>query len=277
MCRQAAWATAILSWVLCGLLVVYGACLVIMAFVPHPPPILDLEPELDIEVPVNAQTRHVTRLSISGARSRVNSGAANSPYSTELLLGDPVNSPIYDVRQEMRQQQGLQPIGPIGSRYHPNYLPAIMPVSDPNVPYWPSRRGSADEGRPSQPLDLYADTISRTWTASSIYTIGEQTSSDLFPGVRSETLSPPPPPAQPKPTRRSPTQRTRHSMSTLSVYSTSGEWVEIPPPVPSLATHRTASESQSTVRSMASASASDLGRWKQLVLDAAAGRRSESY
>jgi len=80
-CRQILFYTAIVSWVLCGLLVIYAACLAIMVCIPRPPPILGLDPELDAEVPVNAQARHIIHSSIDSHTGLVEPNAGKQPYA----------------------------------------------------------------------------------------------------------------------------------------------------------------------------------------------------
>jgi len=260
MCKRVAFYTAIVSWALCGLLVIYGACLAIMACIPHPPPILD-DPELDAQVPVNAQA--VTYMSIDSQVNLIDPDKETQPYSARPLPGTRIG-------QQMQEQRGVQRGAPFISRYPLNASPTSMQGRDGNAPYWPAadsrRMRSLDQNRPFPPSSPNADPIPRAWTQTpGSYSTGPKSSSAVnFPsGGRSGTLPPPPQfnPAQ---------QRTRSSSLSTSVYSfASGESIDLPPPVPSIGVNRTTPHPQQ----IQSTGGDD---WKKLVLDAAVGRREES-
>lgn len=265
-CRQISSYTAIASWVLCGLLVVYAACLAIMACVPRPPPIEGLEPELDAEVPVNMQARSVARLSIDSHTRLVNSDAEKQLYSARPL-------PDTHIRQQMQREAQQS----AWSQYRSNASPPNMMGRDENVLYRPAgvsrRMRSLDESRPLPPSGSYADPIPRAWTQTpdSMYSISTSSSSSVVfaSGPRSATL---PPPAQFNPAQRPGARRTRSSSLSNSVHSlTSRESMELPPPpVPSMGVRRM-TPGQQSIRSLASSDSSGTGHWRQLVLDAAAG------
>jgi len=258
-CKRVAFYTAIVSWALCGLLVIYGACLAIMACIPQPPPILD-DPELDTQVPVNAQA--VTHMSIDSQVNLIDPGEETWPYSARPLPGT-------RVRQQM-QQQGVQRGAPFISRYPLNSSPTSVQGRDGNAPHWPAadsrRMRSLDQSRRLPSSGPNADPIPRAWTQTpGPYPTSPRSSSAVnFPsGGRSATLPPPPPLPQFNPAQR----RTRSSSLSASVYSFgSGESIDFPPPVPSIGV-------TSHHRQIQSMGGDD---WKKLVLDAAAGRRQES-
>jgi len=281
MCRQVASATAIVAWVLCGLLVVYGACLAIMCCIPQPPP-LDLEPELDMQVPVNSQARHVTHLSINSNTRLINPDLEKQIGSAHPLLSSR-NGSSGSVEESMRigrpmpLQRGVQQSASYGSEYPLNVSPTAMRGSDEDLLFWPAgesrRMRSLDESRHYPPSYTSTDPTPRPLALrpGSIYSAGSPASPapvGFVNGARSATLPPPPLPAQSN-AQKAMSRRTRSSSMTNSVYSVaSGDSEEFIPPVPSLGAYRT-SPGPRFVRPRA-----DSGPWQQLVLDAAAGRRS---
>lgn len=235
-CKQISSYTAIVSWALCGLLVVYGACLTIMAFVPRPPPIENLDPELDAEVPVNAQARRVTHMFINGHHS---SNPEKQPYPSQPLLESHNSAAFADearVRQQMQRQREITQ--GYGAQFRPNVLPGSIRRRDGSPPF---RRIPSldDESRPSSPSVLLAG------------------------AARSATLPPPPLPVQFTSVQRPASSRMRSSSLSNSIYSSySADSSELPPPVPPF---RQAHPMEQPIRS----ASTDSGHWKQLVLDAA--------
>lgn len=261
-CKRVTFYTAIVSWALCGLLVVYGACLAIMACIPKPPPILD-DPELDAQVPVNPQA--VTHLSIDSQVRLIDPDEEKRSFSARP-------PPDTRSRQQMQQQRGVQQGAPYNSRYPLNPSPTSRQGRDGNAPYWPAddsrRMRSLDQSRPLPPSSPYAEPIPRGWTQTPSlgYSTSPSSSAVNFAsGARSATLPPPPPPppAQFNPVQR----RARSSSLSTSVYSfASGDSLDLPPPVPSIGV-------RPQNRQIQSIGGGD--DWKQLVLNAAAGRREE--
>ncbi|KIM80734.1 hypothetical protein PILCRDRAFT_514726 [Piloderma croceum F 1598] len=276
-CRQILSYTAIVSWVLCGLLVIYAACLAIMVCIPRPPPILGLDPELDAEVPVNAQARHIVHSSIDLHTGLVEPKAGKQSYAVWP-------SPDTRTRQYIQRQRGTPqrpPSAGYGSQFRPKVSPKHLLGRDGNAVYRPMGESwsiqASDESRPSPSSGLYTEPIprARTQTLSSVYSVDTASSSVVFSGARSTTLPPPPPPAQFNPAQRPVAQITRPRSLSSSVYSaTTGESMELPPPVPSIGVRQIAPGQQS-IRS-GKISDLDLGQWKRLVRDAAAGRRESS-
>jgi hypothetical protein len=277
MCRQISFYTAIVSWVLCGLLVIYAACLAIMVCIPRPPPILGPDPELDAEVPVNAQARHIVHSSIDSHTRLVEPNAGKQSYAVWP-------SPDTRTRQYIQRQRGTPqrpPFAGYGPQFRPNVSPNNLLGRDGNAVYRPAGESwgirTSDESRPSPPSSPYTEPIpqARTQTPSSVYSVGSASSSVVFSNARSTTLPPSPPSAQFNPTQRPVAQITRPRSLSSSVHSvTTGESMEFPPPVPAIGVRQIAPGQQS-IRS-GKLSELDLGQWKRLVLDAAAGRRESS-
>ena len=319
MCRQVASATAIVSWMLCGLLVVYGACLAIMTCVPQPPPPFDLEPELDTRVPVNSQTRHTPHLSNDSNTRLLNSDLEKQSGSAHPLLGSR-NGSSASVGESMRigrpmpLRRGLQPNASYSSSEYPVNAPqTAMRENDENLPFWPADESrSLDESRSYPPSYTSADATPRPLALrpGSIYSNSPSASSASvgFVNIRSSTLPPP----QQSHAQKSMSRRTRTSSISNSVYSSSSrESDDFIPPVPLLDAYRSSSPGPQLISdayrssspgpqlisdayrssspglqliSDASRTSSprpqfvrpraDSGPWQQLVLDAAAGRRS---
>ena len=215
-CRQISSYTAIVSWILCGLLVTYGACLAILACIPRPPPIQGLEPELDVEVPVNAQARHVIHSSIDSYTRLVDSDVEKQLYTAR---------PLPDTRDRQQQQKVQQgaPFTEYSTQYRPSTSSFRMLGRDENLPYRPAgesgRMRSLDESRPPPPSVPYAEPIPRAWTQTpgSMYSVSTS-SVGFVSGARSATLPQPPPLAQ-----FNPAQRIRSSSLSNSVYSVTAE------------------------------------------------------
>jgi len=109
ICKKALFSTAIVSWVLCGLLVAYAACLCIMSCVPRPPPIENLDPELDAEMPVNTQARRVAHLSINPHVRPASFDAGKQRYTAWSLAETRNPEGFVDgahIRQQVRQVHG---------------------------------------------------------------------------------------------------------------------------------------------------------------------------
>jgi hypothetical protein len=240
-----------------------------MAFVPRPPPIDNLDPELDAEVPVNAQARRVTHMSINGHPS------FNSEKQSYPQVESHKSAAFVDearIRQQMQRQREVTQ--GYGAQFRPNVFPGSVLRRDGSPPF---RRMPSldDESRSSPTLGTYADAMPRTWTqtpGSMPSTNRPSSPSVLLAGAaRSATLPPPPLPVQFTSVQRPASNRMRSSSLSNSVYSSySADSSELPPPVPSL---RQAHPMEPSIRS----ASTDSGHWKQLVMDAAAGHGQGSF
>jgi hypothetical protein len=177
MCWHISIYTAITSWVLCGLLVIYVACLAIMVCMPRPPPILD--PELDAGVPVNAQARHIVHSSIDSHTRLVEPNADKQSYAV-------LPSPDAHTRQYLQRQRGT-PLRPPSAVYKPQFRPNVLPNNllghGGNAVYRPAGESwgihASDESGPSPTSGPYTQRIprARTQTLSSVYSVGTTSSS----------------------------------------------------------------------------------------------------
>jgi len=279
-CRQISSCIAIVAWVLCGLLVTYGACLIILACTPHPLPIEGLETGLDDAVPVSPQAQRIAHYSIDSHTLLMESDRGLPPYSTRPLPAVPGLRFIEKPGQQVQQQSGVG--------YNPKYLPntpgsgsaysSTSPTSIMEVEY--GSPNYVDERRLLPPLAI-ANPIPRVLTQTPVSMYSNRTiqaPTSFASGPRATYMPAPPPVAQFNPSQRPQPRRTRSSSMSSSIYSSmSGEFRQgIPPPRPYMAARWVAPDQQS-VRSMATSSSesvsSQTSQWKQLVLDAAAGRR----
>lgn len=221
MCRQISFSAGILSWVLCGLLVTYLSCVVILVCVPHPLPIEGLESGIDDEVPVSPQSQRAPLIHDLERQSR-----AAPPLPVP---------PATRFSEKPRQQSVLS--------YIPEYHPRIESIYSPHSPtsimevdYGPPKYVEyVDERRLLPSMNPFADPVVRVPTQSpaSIYSISAPLNIANGPSV--SYLPSSPRMAQFNPAQRQQMSRSRSSSFTDSIYSVmSGETrQEIPRYMPS--------------------------------------------
>lgn len=282
-CRQISFYTAIVSWGLCGLLVTYGACLIILACVPGPPP---TETGLDDAVPVSPQAQRIAHYSIDSNTLLMKSDEEAPPYyprplpfAPPLRLADP---PRRQVQRSQRNWAGYSPNSynprtPGSGFTYSSMSPTSIIEADSQSPNY------VDERRLLPPI--VTNPVPRT--PSSLYSTRTIQARNGFAGPGTTYLpAPPPVAAQFNQAQKLPLAQphmTRSTSMSSSVYSSmSGEirdGVTRSPPMPYMAS-RWVSPEQQSVRSVATSSgeshSSQSSQWKQLVLDAAAGRRQDS-
>jgi len=261
MCRQISFYTTIVSWVLCGLLVTYGACLVIMACVPHPPPIGGSELGLDDEVPISPEAQRVTHHSMDSHMLLVNPDPTRPHYSVRPLPVVPATRFVEKPRLQV-QQSGLG--------YTPKRHPSTSGTESVRSANSPTSILEVDYGtsnfvlgrRLLPPVGAYADPVSRVLTqtpasVSSNRTIPVPIGFAKGPGAT--YLPSPPPMAQFNPAPRPQMRRIPSSSSTSSIYSVKSGEVRrgMPRPMPSMGVRRAAPAKQP-----ARSATSDSTHWK---------------
>jgi len=227
---------------------------------------------LDAKVPINAQARHIVDKSIDPHTGLVEPNAGEQSYAVW---------PSPDTHTgEYIQRQRVAPQRPPFAGYVPQFRPNVSPNNllgrDENAVYRPAGESwdTQASDKPSPSSGSYTELIlrARTRKPSSVYSVDTTSASVVFSGAGSTTLSPPPPPTQSNPTQRPLAQITRPRSWSVGVHSVAtGESMELPPPVPSTGIRQIPPGQQST--RPVKISELDLGQWKRLVLDAAAGRR----
>lgn len=283
-CKQAAFYIAIISYALCGLLVLYGACLCIMSCVPKQPTPNVIDPGFDEKPSMVQQTRHVpqnsqTQLIGSDIEKQQLQPYSVRPQAPAIRFVDKprlAQSPMakqqpqvqmpsypYGSREQSGHGHPYRPTTPSGPPMHFNNSSIDSYRQEPIVPPRASPRmvpPTTSSRRPWPPNAPYTEPIPRATTPGSVY-------SSLSSVEFATRSTPPPPAAQINPIRR-PSQRQSTLSFTTSVYSVgsyySRDTMAGPPPVPPLR--------PGIVRAIPSPS----NEWRDLVMNAAGGRQGAS-
>ena len=251
-CKLAAFYIAIISYALCGLLVLYGACLCIMSCVPKQPPVNIIDSGFDEKLPTVQQSRHVPQdpqirfigLDIEkqhpqpySVRSRVPAVRfVDKPRLAQQQPQVQIPSYSYVSREQSEYGQPYRPTIPGGPSVYSKSSPIDSYREDSVVrPHALPRMASpitTPSRRPWPPNAPYAEPILRAITPGSEYSNNSRLSSVEF---AARTTSPPPLAAQIDPIR-SLSQRQSALSYTNSVYSI-GSYSRntmVAPPVPPL-------------------------------------------